>query len=210
MDIDNSPAQDLSDSVDPAQSLRAAALLSRKRRKVTVDQAPALPQRPPVEQTLQLDYGQEETSTSSTLSANFPATQKMVPPISREAPNPTPDIEDGQIREEGEISDTEEAAPSARPTSPPPKFRRLESSSKDGIASKPVTASPVFESNAPPRLDSPFVSSKPASDEQDLFHPPPPVFSYPFILETSSYRLDVDHVRPGLASSYWLFIDDVN
>ncbi|KAG0700020.1 hypothetical protein DFH29DRAFT_934199 [Suillus ampliporus] len=199
MDIDNPQVQD-PDSVDPAQSLRAAALLSRKRRKVAVEQPPTLPQRLPVDQTLHLDYGQEESATSSEPSANFPATQTKVPSTSEEAPNPTPEIEDGQIREEGEISDTEEAAPPPpRPTSPPPKFRRLETSSKD---SKLVPTSPVVESNArnrhSPRLDSPFMSSKPPAFESEIFQPPP-IFSQPFFLETSTYKLDPDHVRPGLA-----------
>ncbi|KAG2033786.1 hypothetical protein BDR03DRAFT_1014052 [Suillus americanus] len=199
MDIDNPPPQDL-DSVDPAQSLRAAALLSRKRRKVAVEQPPVLPQRPPVEQTLHLDYGQEDTATSSALFVNFPATETRAPSTSEEVPNPIPEIEDGQIREEGEISDTEEAAPPPRPTSPPPKFRRLETSSKDTVASKPVPTSPV-ESNIrhrpSPRLDSPF-TSKPAF-ESEIYQSPPPNFLHPFILETSTYRLDPGHVRPGLA-----------
>jgi hypothetical protein len=197
MDIDT--PQD-PDSV-AAQSLRAAALLSRKRRKVAIEQTPGLPQRPPVEQTMQLDYGQEENFTPP---ANSFATQNKVPSASEEPPpDPTPEIEDGQIREEGEISDTEESAPlpAPRPTSPPPKFRRLETSSKD---SRPSPTSPVIDSNPPPlsatRLDSPFAPSKTASDSES-FHHPSPTFSRPFVLETSSYRLDADHVRPELASS---------
>ncbi|KAG1885093.1 hypothetical protein F4604DRAFT_1901063 [Suillus subluteus] len=200
MDIDNPPPPQDLDSVDPAQSLRAAALLSRKRRKVAVEQPPVLPQRPAVEQTLHLDYGQEDTATSSALSVNFPATEIRTPSTSGEVPNPIPEIEDGQIREEGEISDTEEAAPPPRPTSPPPKFRRLETSSKDTVASKLVPTSPV-ESNIrhrpSPRLDSPF-TSKPAF-ESEIYQSPPPNLLQPFILETSTYRLDPDHVRPGLA-----------
>ncbi|KAG1745966.1 uncharacterized protein EDB91DRAFT_1119873 [Suillus paluster] len=201
MDIDNQQPQD-PDSVDPAQSLRAAALLSRKRRKVAAEQPPTVPQRPQVDQTVHLDYGQEETATPSEPSANFPATQIKALSTSEEAHTPIPEIEDGQIREEGEISDTEEAAPPpARPTSPPPKFRRLETSSKD---SKLVPTSPVLESNArnrhSPHLDSPFASSKSAF-ESETFQPPPPTFSQPFFLETSTYRLDPDHVRPGLAMS---------
>ena len=196
-DIDNHDPDSMA-----AQSLRAAALLSRKRRRV--EQAPALPQRPPVEQTMQLDYGQEESSTSAT---PLFATQNKVPSASDDLPtNSTPDVEDGQIREEGEISDTEEAPPppAARPTSPPPKFRRLETSSKDNLTSRPVPASPVIGSNAPPRpstrLDSPFVPSKSAS-ESESFQYSSPTFSHPFVLETPTYRLDADHVRPGLASS---------
>ncbi|KAG2129148.1 hypothetical protein DEU56DRAFT_818040 [Suillus clintonianus] len=199
MDIDNPPPQDL-DSVDPAQSLRAAALLSRKRRKVAVEQPPVLPQRPLVEQTLHLDYGQEDTATPSASSAKFPATDANVPSTSEEVPNPILDIEDGQIREEGEISDTEEAAAPPRPTSPPPKFRRLETSSKDAVVSKLVPTSPV-ESNSrhrpSPRLESPFASKPPFGSE--IYEPPPPTFLQPFVLETSTYRLDPDHVRPGLA-----------
>lgn len=202
MDIDNPPPQDL-DSVDPAQSLRAAALLSRKRRKVTVEQPPVIPQRPLVEQTLHLDYGQEDTATSSTPSANFPATETRAPSTSEEIHNPISEIEDGQIREEGEISDTEEAAPPPRPTSPPPKFRRLETSSKDTVASKRVSTSPVESNNRhrpSPRLESPFTSNPAFGSE--IYQSPPPTFLQPFVLETPTYRLDPDHVRPGLASSY--------
>ncbi|KAG1882013.1 hypothetical protein C8R48DRAFT_21889 [Suillus tomentosus] len=199
MDIDNPPPQDL-DSVDPAQSLRAAALLSRKRRKVTVEQPPVIPQRPLVEQTLHLDYGQEDTATSSTPFANFPATETRAPSTSEEINNPISEIEDGQIREEGEISDTEEAAPPPRPTSPPPKFRRLETSSKDTVASKRVSTSPVESNNRhrpSPRLESPFTSNPAFGSE--IYQSPPPTFLQPFVLETPTYRLDPDHVRPGLA-----------
>ncbi|KAG2155992.1 uncharacterized protein EDB93DRAFT_65777 [Suillus bovinus] len=199
MDIDNPPPQDL-DSVDPAESLRAAALLSRKRRKVAVEKPPVLSQRPPVEQTLHLDYGQEDIATSSAPSANFPAKETRAQSTSEEVPDSIPEIEDGQIREEGEISDTEEAVPPPRPTSPPPKFRRLETSSKDTVAPKLVPTSPV-ESNIrhrpSPRLESPF-TSRPAF-ESEIYQSPPPTFLQPFILETPTYRLDQDHVRPGLA-----------
>jgi hypothetical protein len=211
MDIDNPPPPQDLDSVDPAQSLRAAALLSRKRRKVAVEQPPVPPQRPQVEQTLHLDYGQEDTATSSAPSVNFPATETRAPSTSEEVPNPIPEIEDGQIREEGEISDTEEAAPPPRPTSPPPKFRRLETSSKDTVASRPVPTSPVESSirhRSSPRLESPF-TSKPVF-ESEIYQSPPPTFLQPFILQTPTYRLDPDHVRPGLASSCWLFVDDFN
>lgn len=209
MDIDNQDP----DSV-AAQSLRALALLSRKRRKVGVEQAQ--PQRPPVEQTMQLDYGQEESATPAMLPANSFATQNKVSSTSEDPPSdPTPDTEDGQIREEGEISDTEEAPPpsTARPTSPPPKFRRLETSSKDSFPSRPVPASPVMNSNVLPRpsirLDSPFAPSKTAS-ESDNFQHLSPTFTHQFVLETPTYRLDADHVRPGLTSSYWFFVDDAN
>jgi hypothetical protein len=214
MDIDNSQPQDSDSVAIAAQSLRAAALLSRKRRKVAVEQVPALPKRPHGEQSMQLDYGQEEIATSP---VNFFSTQNKVPAASEEPPPySTPEIEDGQIREEGEISDTEDNAPppAPRPTSPPPKFRRLEiSSSKDSVTSRPVPTSPVIDSNPPlrssTRLDSPFVPSKTAS-ETESFHHPSPTFSHPYILENSTYRYDADHVRPGLASSYWFFGDDVN
>ena len=85
---------------DPASSLRAAALLTlkSKRRKPnpsTVLQA-SLPARS--DSQLQLDYGQGDSS---------PAPGKSSRTSSAGPPTTTTDVEDGQIREEGEISDTE-------------------------------------------------------------------------------------------------------
>ncbi|EGO23869.1 hypothetical protein SERLADRAFT_439171 [Serpula lacrymans var. lacrymans S7.9] len=103
---------------DPASSLRAAALLSRKRRKVATERVPGLPTRPVPEASFQLDYGQEEPS--STLESS-PAVTTV--PDKRPSKSTTPvlpaasDVEDGQIREEGEISDNEETSP---PSPPPP------------------------------------------------------------------------------------------
>ncbi|KAJ7134715.1 hypothetical protein C8R44DRAFT_870318 [Mycena epipterygia] len=90
-----------SGSSDPASSLRAAALLTlkSKRRKPTVDTSGSSghSQRPPTtDSSLQLDYGQEDTGSSPT---------DVAIPLKTSHP----DLEDGQMREEGEISDSEDA-----------------------------------------------------------------------------------------------------
>ncbi|KAJ7147043.1 hypothetical protein C8R43DRAFT_1011618 [Mycena crocata] len=96
---------DASGSSDPASSLRAAALLTlkSKRRKPTIDTSgnPGPSQRPPPTDTsLQLDYGQEDIGSSPTDVAMVPVPLKAS----------HPDLEDaGQTREEGEISDSEDA-----------------------------------------------------------------------------------------------------
>jgi hypothetical protein len=102
------------DPLDSASSLRAAALLSRKRRRVD-----APPPRLAPELAVQLDYG--------------------------------------EVREEGEISDSDASPPRRSPT-PPPRLRQRP------FASYPQSASPL-------------------------------------VLETSTYRLDASHVRPGLLSA---------
>ena len=138
---------------DIASSLRAAALLSRKRRKVDPD-ASALPPRLAQEPSLQLDYGNDEQ-----------------------------DIEDGQIREEGEISDTE-ASPPPRPSpTPPPRLRQ-----------RPFTLQPP-EPLPPSRTEVTPASPLEPSDPQ-AWQPP----AEPFLFETSTYLLDAHHVRPGLSS----------
>ncbi|KAK7048450.1 MADS-box domain-containing protein [Favolaschia claudopus] len=92
---------DASDA-DPASSLRAAALLTlkSKRRKPTVDISAlsGLPQRPQTtDPSVQLDYGQDDIASS-------PTDVAMTGPTLKNEPN------DNQPREEGEISDSEEAA----------------------------------------------------------------------------------------------------
>jgi hypothetical protein len=101
---------------DPASSLRAAALLTlkAKRRKPVVDTSgsASLSQRPPpTDSSLQLDYGQEDISSSPTDVATPTLPLKT-----------SSDVEDGQVREEGEISDSEDAPskPLPNPASDPP------------------------------------------------------------------------------------------
>lgn len=137
--------------MDIASSLRAAALLSRKRRRVD-----ALPPRLAPEPTVQLDYGNDPPATTH---------------------------EDRQIREEGEISDTE--SPRRSPT-PPPRLRQ-----------RTFVAQPQESARVDPSIEAPVASPSEPSDAQ-----PWQLASLdPLVLETSTYRLDANHVRPGLFSS---------
>ncbi|KAJ7644212.1 hypothetical protein FB45DRAFT_897239 [Roridomyces roridus] len=94
------------ESTDPS-SLRALALSTLKRRKLpAVDTAgiSSLPQRPPTtDPSLQLDYGQDDIGSS-------PTDVEMPPPSLKPS---LPDLGDGLTREEGEISDSEEASSKA-------------------------------------------------------------------------------------------------
>ncbi|KAJ6605679.1 hypothetical protein B0H10DRAFT_2076626, partial [Mycena sp. CBHHK59/15] len=99
-----------SGSSDPASSLRAAALLTlkSKRRKPVVDTSGSSgpSQRPLTTDTsVQLDYGQEDIASSPTDVVMAPVPLK----------DSHPDMEDGQLREEGEISDSEDSASKSIP-----------------------------------------------------------------------------------------------
>ena len=168
-------------ALDMASSLREAALLSRKRRRVESD-TPALPPRFAPESTLQLDYDYD-----------VPAALKPSPlshPTATEPTGPTEDIEDGQIREEGEISDTETSPPRQSPT-PPPRLRPRPFNPKPQESARaeiPLPPSAIEASAASP-LELP---------DAQAWHP---TSLEPLVLETSTYRLDTNHVRPGLSSS---------
>ena len=91
--------------------------------------------------------------------------------------------EDRQIREEGEISDTE--SPRRSPT-PPPRLRQ-----------RTFVAQPQESARVDPSIEAPVASPSEPSDAQ-----PWQLASLdPLVLETSTYRLDANHVRPGLFSS---------
>ncbi|KAF9221659.1 hypothetical protein BS17DRAFT_259097 [Gyrodon lividus] len=188
-------------AADAASSLRAAALLSRKRRKVASETPAPLPLRPAPEPIFQLDYGQDDSSTSP---AQAPQTEKKKQsPEARSTPSlPAPtsqmeDIEDGQIREEGEISDTEiSPAPPSQRRSPasPPRTRQRASTTQSHPSEAPKGDMP------PPLL---FIESARVSPSK-----PSDIHAWqegniasvePFVLETSTYRVDANHVRPGLA-----------
>ena len=176
-------------ALDMASSLRAAALLSRKRRRVDPDAA-SLPPRLAPEPTLQLDYGYDDpTATQSDRKLSL-----ALQPTASELSDHVEDIEDGQIREEGEISDTEASPPARRSPTPPPRLRQRP------FASQPQESARVeipLPPHAPSRIEAPITSPLEPSDVQ-AWHP---AGVEPFVLETSTYRLDTDHVRPGLSSS---------
>jgi len=187
MDTDVEQPHSATSNVDMASSLRAAALLSRKRRRVDPG-ASALPPRLAQEPTLQLDYANDNPPPRSD--------PKLSPVLHPTAPEPTEhmeDVEDGQIREEGEISDTEASPPPPRSPTPPPRLRqRL-------FTSQPLESTKIetFPPRPPSRMEAPTASPSEPSDAQAW----QPASLEPFMLETSTYRLDANHVRPGLSSS---------
>ncbi|KAH0832036.1 hypothetical protein J3R83DRAFT_12942 [Lanmaoa asiatica] len=190
MDTDVEQPQSVSPSsaftLDMASSLRAAALLSRKRRRVDSD-APSLPPRLAPEPTLQLDYGYDDP-------AAIQPGYKVSPVLQFTAPEPSDhieDIEDGQIREEGEISDTETSPPPRRSPTPPPRLRQRPFTSQ---LQEPARVEIPLPPRPPSRIEAPIASPLEPSDVQAWQLPSPE----PFMLETSTYRLDPNHVRPGL------------
>lgn len=168
-------------------SLRAAALLSRKRRRVDPG-ASFLPPRFAPEPTLQLDYGHDDPAAAQPDRKFSPFSQPTVP-----EPDHIEDIEDGQIREEGEISDTDTSPPPRSPT-PPPRLRQRP------FASQPQESARV-EVPLPPRPPSPIEAPTAAPLEPSDAQAWQPANLEPLMLETSTYRLDANHVRPGLTSS---------
>ncbi|KAH7885308.1 hypothetical protein F5I97DRAFT_1884402 [Phlebopus sp. FC_14] len=183
-------------AADTASSLRAAALLSRKRRKVVTETPVSLPPRPAAEPSLHLDYGQDETPTSSTQSV--PMKTKPEPQAERTSMTSSQmeDIEDGQIREEGEISDTETSPPPPPQRRTPPRPPKVPQSSSTAQLNNPETGK-TETVQLPPLMDpavvSPPVQSDVRSRQGNVASPEP------FIFETATYRLDANHVRPGLA-----------
>lgn len=193
---------------DPASSLRAAALSTIKRRKnVSTDTSlpggkATLPSRPavPHDNSVQLDYGQEDASSSSRYKS---------PPRKTAQPRPNVlDIDPSQGREEGEISDSEDLppAPPKEDTRPPPTT----------LASLPSRPGPLTlaagrpgrkEVTPPPRSAITKVESPATHNLLDRMS------NLPSSLQTSSHgpslplpqvslsQLDEHHVRPGLASA---------
>ncbi|TFK40857.1 hypothetical protein BDQ12DRAFT_470150 [Crucibulum laeve] len=211
---------------DAASSLRAAALLTlkAKRRKPTMEaSAASMPaSRPiPTADSVLLDYGQEDSSSQppipptpaltsdSALASSNPARAPILPSIT--------DDEDGQIREEGEISEEEETPVVAPQLSSSPHVQDLDTR----MGSPPsafVNTDARYLKSSPPRRSSPLAGpsspipalvnriSDPQSytsfyddDEADLSHE--------VEMEDTSrpnqpfFFLDADHVRPGLPLS---------
>ncbi|KAJ3881762.1 hypothetical protein F5051DRAFT_91177 [Lentinula edodes] len=187
---------------DAASSLRAAALLtlkSSKRRKVNTDQAQSstLPTRPAaVDNSVQLDYGQDDAETDIASSPPEKPSLNQQPPPSIKIPEV--DMEDGQVREEGEISDSEEAPPVIGPAS---------------VQSKTTTPSPTSSRPSPPKpsnnrhVPSSTFALKVETSSSSLLErmsavPPGPSSKSPQRVEVTNgehtYFVDVDHVRPGL------------
>ena len=184
-DVEHPPP---STSTLDANSLRAAALLSRKRRRVATD-VPVLPPRLAPEPTFQLDYGLDDPTALQPDRRLSPVLQLAVPELS----DHIEDIEDGQIREEGEISDTEDSPPPRRSPTPPPRLRQRPLLSQPQESAKVETSLPPCPAS---RVEAPITSPLEPSDA----HSWQAASLEPFMLETSTYRLDTNHVRPGLSS----------
>ena len=170
-----------------AASLRAAALLTLKKKRKPVDNVPQpFPSNrafaaPP---SITLDYG-TEISTGASSIASSPAVQPLASMPS--VPDPM-DVEGSISREEGEISDSE-MSPADAP-------------SKSG----PSTPCPrQAELSIPQSLASPLAQPKiePVSPTLSFATPSQPLaaLSQPIALATSPPPIvDENHVRPGLTS----------
>jgi hypothetical protein len=188
--LQNSAPAPASDSMS---SLRAAALLSLKAKRKTkpadgADATASQSKHPhPVPtvasgpDAMQLDYGGPEDTAANTAAA---------PVLPAEVPKPqTPsDVEEGQIREEGEISDSENT-----PTvDQPPLLATTLPSARPGRPAVSVdTTANLFSIGASSAGDN--------SSTAPTMLPSGASSQAPF------YGLDANHVRPGLAST-WLLL----
>ncbi|TFK74844.1 hypothetical protein BDN72DRAFT_635775 [Pluteus cervinus] len=191
---------------DPASSLRAAALLTlkTKRRKVVpashAENPTPTTRPPPPDNQLQLDYGQDDTTPLSggvTDSAKRPSAV-IVPSASN--------LEDGQAREEGEISDEEDQS-SPPSVSIKPKtsgsnvqYARARSPASDVKMVKPQPSTPPRQ--APPTET--LSANSPSNWSSDNIGyaaqnsvPAQPTMDPAYIRHVLS-MVDEDHVRPGL------------
>ncbi|KAK7056893.1 hypothetical protein VNI00_002611 [Paramarasmius palmivorus] len=207
----STPGPSSQSASDPTLSLRAVALstLKSKRRKPasTQSQTPTLPPRSVLaDNSVQLDYGQDDQDASSSA---------VKPPANSAQHGPE---DDGQPREEGEISDSEEAQlalaasgqQKASVEAPPPSPPKLPQASpsvdaRSGNTTSPTTASLKQEPSPPP-----------SNLLERISGPEPPVSSSNAHRRDSSISstvvddMDVDqpphnphivdenHVRPGL------------
>jgi hypothetical protein len=186
------------EAADPASSLRAAALLtlkSKRRKQAPEGQPrPGLSIRTQPEMALQLDYGQDDIVSS-------PA----APPAAE-----APEMEDGQIREEGEISDSEEAPTKPEKVPPPPPIPVRRPRTPTSPRRKSGNATPAASS----RLGSPATRT---SDTLESRYPLPPTHpaSTPGPSTASSVPvyfdrhldvplIDPQHVRPNLESELFI------
>jgi len=195
---ESSTSGDLMDTT----SLRAAALLSRKRRKVAMESLP----RPALEASFQLDYGQEDSTPAS---SHPPSTDTKPPPLQLQPGrsgasmvNQTSDMEPGQ-REEGEISDNETSpAPQSHRRTPTPPARispRMPTTQQQHHTDRGKNDTGSF----PPSL---LCESDAASPSEATHHLRTAGFrpcNESYLPEPPAYRLDASHVRPGLTSSCW-------
>ncbi|EKM51972.1 uncharacterized protein PHACADRAFT_199476 [Phanerochaete carnosa HHB-10118-sp] len=197
---------------DFAASLRAAALktLKSKRRKGSdgTDSLAVLPSRPLFSgpPSIQLDYGSEDPyAKSSSVSAvtptvSSPATAVQPPTLPPPPPAPGPMDVDEDLREEGEISDSESMPPPKSPQVP----KRVPPTSSAPI--KQPKERPILSPLVPPSPSISTVSVKTESSSHVLYDPPPSSIQsspnltrYSPVADYDMYSIDEEHARPGLA-----------
>lgn len=163
---------------DPASSLRAAALLTLKSKRRKPAQVGTIPARP-VPNGITLNYGDDEP-TISTSASTIDKSKKVA--------------QDGDTREEGEISDEETPQPEATPavTTTQSNIGIAKPMSNSNTPSAPVklSAKPV---TAP--IQQVSISTSPANVV--------PVLSNPQAITLQRFPRPINdsHARPGLAST---------
>lgn len=198
----SSPTQnsDAGSPSDPASSLRAAALLTlkSKRRRPAASELSHLSSttgRPPplaADSAMQLDYGLDDIPSSPPAATSEPDNTS----IAHKSSSDHLDVKTGQVREEGEISDSEEVPANVNQYSPVVRLGKHELTSMSVV---------------PPRARS----SSSRSSIIDLKQESPPqsaiamIFDHPPTPDVPSkrlfYSLDADHVRPGLESKFFSY-----
>ncbi|KAL6308413.1 hypothetical protein BKA93DRAFT_764728 [Sparassis latifolia] len=180
---------------DPAASLRAAALLTlkSKRRKalsLLVEPMSSLPPRSPaVSSSIQLDYGQEEPLSGASSVASAPTASTA----SHSTPPPASDameVDEGQAREEGEISDSETAPPT-----PVPRPARLAVPEPPRPPPQELVKQPSLPKAPPPLINTEPVVLLPLDSASSVASASEPQLPSPAL----PYAVDANHVRPGLS-----------
>ncbi|EIW59093.1 uncharacterized protein TRAVEDRAFT_46404 [Trametes versicolor FP-101664 SS1] len=169
-------------SEDFAATLRAAALmtLKSKRRKPTVVKAEPVSIRSLAEPpSIELDYGQEEPTGTSSI-----ASSPVIPPATAVAharsASRAMDVDEGAYREEGEISDSEMA--SAMPQT------KVEPQSPVLHKASPVVLQTQVEPREPVALPTANMAAAPLLLPHEIFAIP-----------QAPALVDENHARPGLA-----------
>ncbi|KAJ3759906.1 hypothetical protein EV360DRAFT_40892 [Lentinula raphanica] len=203
---------------DATSSLRAAALLtikkSNKRRKVADNQPQSsslLSRSAATDNTVQLDYGQDDADvdiSSSPPEKPSPVQMFSGPPSGKFSDH----LEVGPMREEGEISDSEEptrakmaAKPRSKTATPlPPRPRSPLPRRRDESVSSSVAA-PSEQSQSKPASSLPRRSSPPPQASSIILLERTSATSFPSSKSPQSvnneerpFFVDREHVRPGL------------
>ncbi|KAI0693975.1 hypothetical protein BC835DRAFT_1351463 [Cytidiella melzeri] len=189
--------------VDPAASLRALALSTLKRRKITtpnsIDVSASIPTRPIInDNSIQLNYGTDEPSSgasfvdSSAAGTSSPA-RSPPPPI----PPQTTAMEVDDDLEEGEISDSESTpAPKTTPAIPPKTVPAKPRPTALNLPMRPPASSPLATSSQLPKTGT-TVDSLPEPPASASVQSTASVQRF----TPSDYKMDLAddfEIRPGL------------